>query len=80
MGYNVNVAELSATGKKSTLHKEIQAAHVDAIAKTQITLEDLTRIPKIMKSNTLLIADTDDELHAKYAKTKLLKSYCLNRD
>lgn len=48
---------------------------MEEIAKTKITLEDLTELPRVIKSSTLIMTDKYDELHQKYHKIKLFKSF-----
>lgn len=38
-------------------------------------MDDLTEIPRIMKATKLIIKNNDEQLHPKYMKTKLFKSY-----
>lgn len=61
MGYNLQVAGVSE--KQTTIDKSLKAIHeadIQAIADAQITLEDITNLPKVIKSTVLIIAYTND--------------------
>lgn len=61
MGYNLQVAGVSE--KQTTIDKSLKAireADIQDIADAQITLEDITNLPKVIKSTVLIIANKDD--------------------
>lgn len=55
--------------------ESFRKANMEEIAKAEITLEDLTELPKVIKYRELIDANEDDDLHHKYQKTKLFKSF-----
>jgi hypothetical protein len=76
MGYTLEICNEKSQEKSHINYTEmLREMDIEAIAMAQITLEDLTEIPRIMKATRLIIKNNDDQLHPKYMKTKIFKSY-----
>ncbi len=75
MGYNLEVSELEYVGARSDKHKMLKTTEINDLVAAQITLDDLTTVPRILKSNALLIANTDELLQAKFDKIRIFKSF-----
>ena len=76
MGYTLEICNEKSQEKSHINHTDIlREMDIEAIAMAQITLEDLTEIPRVMKATRLIIKNNDDQLHPKYMKTKIFKSY-----
>ncbi len=76
MGYSLEIAGEQPQEKSYIIPADVlRELDIQEIATAQITLDDLTEIPRIMKATKLIIKNNDEQLHPKYMKTKLFKSY-----